>query len=349
MTQPAADELVREHLEHIRAAGRSPSAVSYAQQALAYFRRFLAARGPGDPADAWLGVTVDDLAAFSVFLTEPRRATGRPLAESTQEGYFRRVRDFYRRLARTGRILADPTAALGPRRRVDGLPRAVPTQEEMRRILGAPDVRTPHGLRDRAILELFYSTGLRRSELMRLSIHDVDLARGVIRVRRGKGKKDRVVPLGKVAARWIAEYARRIRPAFVQDGAEVHLFLSQRGRGLSFVTLGKLVDRYVRKAELARRVTCHSLRHAFATHLHQEGAGIRPIQAMLGHESLDSTQIYTRLVPDEVAKAIERFHPLERAAAMGEVLGELPPTEATPESGPSTSPEGRRRRRGRRR
>jgi len=216
----------------------------------------------------------------------------------------------------------------------------------MRRLLEIPDAKSPLGLRDRAILELFYSTGLRRSELATLSVYDVDLNAGVVRVRSGKGKKDRVVPLGKVAARWVSEYVRRIRPAFAREASDTHLFLTAAGRGISDALLAALANRCARRAEIEKKVSCHSLRHAFATHLHQEGAGIRAIQAMLGHESLESTQIYTRLVPQDLARGIERFHPLERVKSLSAAVDPAGEAGLGPASASLGPP--RRRRRARR-
>ncbi|MEK7863341.1 MAG: tyrosine-type recombinase/integrase, partial [Chloroflexota bacterium] len=329
MSETPIVDPVEAYYAHLRARG-SASATKQVKYALRHLAGFVGAEAAAALPATLIAFTSEKLARFRVYLAELRLPKGAPLAEWTQEGYFAALRGLFRWRARSGRMLVDIAAALPRRRAAQRLPRAVPTQADVRALLDRPNAKETHkGLRDRAMLELLYSTGLRRAEVARLALYDVDLVAGVVRVRQGKNRKDRLVPLGRVAARWVAVYVERARPELVRDGNEAALFIGGRGRALSPAALSTLVWRYVRGARLGKRVSCHLLRHAFATHLLQEGASIRPIQAMLGHATLTSTQIYTRLVPQDLARAIARYHPLERLASLGAATAPAPPP-ATP-------------------
>ena len=321
------------YLEHVRSRNASSGHLKAIDYALAQLRRFLGHPQEEEFERMLRAVTGEQLVRFAADLAETPCRRGRPRSPSTRAQIVQNCAQFYRFLARTGRMLVDITSALVRARRPRRLPRPIPTQAEMCAILETPDVKSPMGLRDRAILELFYSTGLRRGELTRLQVDDVELVSRVVRVRQGKGHKDRLVPVGQVAARWVGEYVRRIRPAFVRDGREPALFLNQYGEGLGYGSFADVVKRYTRRALIEKNVSCHSLRHAFATHLLQEGAGVRPIQAMLGHASLESTQIYTHLVPQDVARAIERFHPLETGGPPAS-RSASPKEDSAPRAGP---------------
>jgi integrase/recombinase XerD len=180
---------------------------------------------------------------------------------------------------------------------------------EVDALLAAPDVGTPRGIRDRAMIELLYATGLRVSELVALRPADVDLEEGVLRTV-GKGRKERLVPVGDEAAAWVSRYVRDARPALVGGRRSPHLFVNARGgRGLTRVGFWKLLRGYATTLGLARRLSPHVLRHSFATHLLEHGADLRAIQVMLGHADLSTTQIYTHVLDARLRTLYDRFHP----------------------------------------
>ena len=178
------------------------------------------------------------------------------------------------------------------------------------RLITTPDLSTPVGVRDRAILELLYSSGLRRRELVNLNLSDLDLISGSVCVNQGKGRKDRVVPVGKTACQVMALYLKHVRHWFLRDPREEALFIdSIKGRRMAVGTINYLVKKTLKKSGLTKKVSPHTLRHSMATHLLQNQADIRYIQAMLGHASINSTQVYTRLDLHDLKAVHRRAHP----------------------------------------
>jgi site-specific recombinase XerD len=176
-----------------------------------------------------------------------------------------------------------------------------------------PSPFTLRGKRNRAILELLYGTGIRVSECERLDVRDLDLAQGVLFIRNGKGKKDRVVPVVGRAADALDRYLREARPELLRDPREPALFLTRRGTRVTVKNIQYLVRMNARSADIPVPVTPHGLRHGCATHLLQRGADVRHVQKLLGHASLDTTAIYTHVAPQDLAQAIEKAHPREKA------------------------------------
>jgi integrase/recombinase XerD len=222
------------------------------------------------------------------------------------------VRSFHRFLVREGVTDRDPAAAVAQPRLPRSLPRPIPV-EEVERLLDAPDPSTPAGLRDKAILELLYGSGLRISELTGSDVDDLELEDGSVRVL-GKGGKEREVPLGSFAREAIEAYLTRGRPALASGATRGALFLNARGGRLSRQSCARLLGRYVRLAGIERRVTLHSLRHSFATHLLEGGADVRVVQELLGHASVGTTQIYTLVTTQHLREVYERSHPRARRA-----------------------------------
>jgi integrase/recombinase XerD len=215
------------------------------------------------------------------------------------------LRQFYRRVVRDGLARADPTLLLDPPRLPRSLPKAL-SEHEVEALLHAPPP-TPRGLRDRAMLELMYATGLRVSELVGITAHEVNLRQGVLRVT-GKGGKERLVPLGEEAAHWLERYVAEARGVLLRGGTCAALFVTARRSGLTRQMAWVLVRKYALVAGIApRRLSPHVLRHSFATHLLNHGADLRALQLMLGHSSLSTTQIYT-LVAREGLKRLHRTH-----------------------------------------
>jgi integrase/recombinase XerD len=220
------------------------------------------------------------------------------------------VRSFHRFLVREGVTDRDPAARVAPPRLPRSLPRPLPV-DDVRRLLEAPDEGTAAGLRDRAILELLYGSGLRISELTGMDVDDLDLEEGSLRVL-GKGGKERDVPLGSFGRDAVGAYLTRGRPALASAATRGALFLNARGGRLSRQSCARLLGRYVRLAGIDRRVTLHTLRHSFATHLLEGGADVRVVQELLGHASVATTQIYTLVTARHLREVYDESHPRAR-------------------------------------
>jgi integrase/recombinase XerD len=214
------------------------------------------------------------------------------------------ARGLFQFLMLDGHIKRHPTEDLDTPQMLAHLPRFL-TEEEMERLLNAPDTSTEEGLRDRAMLELMYATGMRISEVISLRLSDMDLDGGLMTCH-GKGSKERRVPLGKSAMRWLQDYSRaRVRTG---KSGKPHLFLNKRGLPLTRQFAWTIVKRYAADAGL-RDISPHTLRHSFATHLIQHGADSRSVQALLGHSDISTTQIYTHITDRHLRAAYDRFHP----------------------------------------
>ncbi len=218
------------------------------------------------------------------------------------------IRGLYRFAIREGRLEVDPMENLRAPRAFTALPRFL-SLEQVDRLLSAPDRATPLGVRDRAILEVLYATGLRVSELIGLRPRDVDLEVGILTAF-GKGRKERLVPLGRVAADWLRRYQKDVRPGLVRGGGEgAPLFVNNRGGRLSRMGLWGIVRRHAVTAGVQQVLTPHVLRHSFATHLLERGADLRALQAMLGHADISTTQIYTHVTRERLRRVYDRYHP----------------------------------------
>jgi integrase/recombinase XerD len=220
------------------------------------------------------------------------------------------LRSFYRHLRRDGLLDTDPTATLSAPRRSRKLPQVL-TRGEIEKLLSQPRGTEPAALRDRALLEVMYACGLRASEAIGLELMDVDVEEGVLRAR-GKGSKERIVPIGQAALRALRIYLERGRPVLVKGSIEPHLFVNFRGGGLTRQGLYKIVRRHALTAGLAARMSPHTLRHTFATHLLAGGCDLRSVQEMLGHADVSTTQLYTHLSSERLKDVYFRAHPRAR-------------------------------------
>lgn len=242
---------------------------------------------------------------------------GQPLSFQTQAKRLVSVRVFFQWLARSHHLLYNPASELELPRPEKRLPRHILTIAEVEQIMNATDTEEPTGLglRDRAMLETLYSTGMRRSELVNLRTDDVDIERGMLLIRQGKGAKDRRVPIGERACRWIEKYLYTVRPRYIDDIDSALLFLAKHGEGMQGKQLSVIVKKAIEAAVLPRfadthpNAACHLFRHACATHMLENGADIRYIQALLGHEDLSTTQIYTQVSILQLKAVHERTHP----------------------------------------
>ncbi len=233
------------------------------------------------------------------------RALGRASATSARR--LVALRTFYRFLLMERLCEVDPTENVDPPRTLRRLPDYL-NEQEVERLLAAPDPATPRGLRDRAIFELLYATGIRVSELTSLTLERLNLKAGFVLVM-GKGSKERVVPLGEVAGDWMERYCAEARPGLLGARESRALFVTSRGAGLSRKTVWCLVERYARAAGIAKHLSPHTLRHSFATHLLEHGADLRSVQLMLGHADISTTQIYTHVEQERLKRIYQQYHP----------------------------------------
>lgn len=219
------------------------------------------------------------------------------------------LRCFFRWLVREGKILEDPTALIESPKTGRALPYSL-TEQEVEGLLAAPDTDNARGLRDRAMLELAYASGLRVSELVALRLEQLDLNRGLIRIM-GKGSKERLVPMGDEAGHWLRLYLSESRPALLKGHAESPpaLFVSRRGKGLTRQMCWHFIKRYALTAGINKPISPHTLRHAFATHLLNNGADLRAVQLLLGHSDLSTTQIYTHIAQARLQAFHAEHHP----------------------------------------
>ena len=250
-------------------------------------------------------------ADVSDFLTGLAAGNGRPAATSaTIQRKTASLRSFYRHLRREGVRDSDPTAKLSAPRRSRKLPRVLGLAE-VQRLLEQPKGTDPIALRDRALLELMYACGLRASETIDLDVAHVDLVDCVVRAR-GKGSKERIVPVGRTAARAVADYLRRGRPQLIGSRTQSRLFVNFRGGQLTRQGLYKVIGRHAESAGLADKMSPHTLRHTFATHLLAGGCDLRSVQEMLGHADVSTTQLYTHLSNQHIKDAYFKAHPRAR-------------------------------------
>ena len=306
-TPCARGELLDAFRGHLKLLKRSPATVAGYADGVKRFFAFMDRRGIGDVR----AVRRADVQAYQATLVESGR-----YALNSIHVFMRSVRRFYDYLDRSGKILINPALEFTFPTLEDRLPRNILTIAEMRRLLNAPDTSSLAGIRDKAILEVFYSTAIRLAELCALSIHDVDLNGGFLRVNSGKGAKDRIVPLGHKALQYVKEYLRHVRGQFTKNRRDERaLFVGKQwGTPISKPIVQRLVRDYAKRAGLKKRVTPHVFRHTCATHLLADGADVVHVQRLLGHVSINTTQIYTRVVQRDVKQAHANTHPRERDA-----------------------------------
>ncbi len=229
------------------------------------------------------------------------------LASRSIARHLTTLRNFYQFLVREGRCELDPTALVALPRQGRSLPRFL-NQDEVERLLAAPDQGAPVGARDRAMLELLYATGLRVSELCRLQLGDLNLEVGVL-LAHGKGNRQRMVPVGKTALASVGAYLEGARGRLLRGRHSRYLFVTARGGPLTRQAFWKLTSRYGLKAGIERRPTPHGIRHSFATHLLEGGADLRSVQTMLGHADIATTQIYTHVLRSRLRQTVDEHHP----------------------------------------
>jgi integrase/recombinase XerD len=284
--------LCRAYLEWLRVKNYSGVTVDRRLDLLNCFLRWADDRGLTKPSE----VTKPILERYQRWLYAYRKPNGDPLSFATQINYLAPLRCWFKWLARQNHIAFNPASEIDLPKRPQTLPRNVLSAEEAEIVLAQPDLNDPLGLRDRAVMETLYSTGMRRAEAANLILTDLDRSRGVVLIRAGKGQKDRVVPVGDRAVSWIDRYTAEVRPRLLIGGKAGHtLFLTNLGEAFTLDRLSDMVAAYVTAADLGKKGSCHLFRHTAATLMLEGGADIRHIQVMLGHANLATTQIYTQV------------------------------------------------------
>jgi integrase/recombinase XerD len=304
----------RAFLEWALAAGYAAHTGTTRDRAIGRFIAWCDERGLTQPQE----ITRTLLERYQRHLWLYRKTDEQPLSLTTQETLLNPLRAFCKWLAREHHILYNPASELVLPRSPRQLPKTLLSVADVEHVLNQPDVTELTGLRDRTMLETLYSTGMRRLELAHLSMVDVDLARDSVMIRQGKGRKDRLIPIGDRACAWLRRYLDEVRPQLLARSDERALFVTDYGEPFERNRLSDLVKKYMRHAGIAHG-SCHALRHACATHMLENGADIRFIQALLGHAELSTTQIYTQVAIGKLKEIHAATHParLERPGAAG--------------------------------
>jgi len=289
------NEFISTYVDFLKIEKRqSPNTIASYQYDINYFASYLLDIKLND-------VCTSDVRSFLIFLRE------KGLASSTVARFLSSIKSFYRYLVIEKLILDNPIEIIDSPRPWRKLPNVLST-EEIDALIAAPDIKTSGGLRDLAMLELLYATGLRVTELISLKLSAVDLSVGYLRTL-GKGSKERVVPFGDAAKIAIEDYILRVRPSLSKNTQSTDLFLTRRGTAMTRQGFWKILKKYITKAKISGNVSPHTLRHAFATHLLERGADLRSVQQMLGHSDISSTQIYTHILKERMREVHDRFHP----------------------------------------
>jgi integrase/recombinase XerD len=307
--------LLEKHLEDLSVRNYSEYTVKNRRVHIGFFLDWCTERGITEPVE----VTRTVLEAYQRHVFHYRKKNGEPLSFTGQHDRLVPLRVWFKWMARQHHILHNPASELELPRLGMRLPKAVLTAAEADRVIEQTDIHDPLGLRDRAILETLYSTGMRRLELVNLKLWDLDLERATVTIRQGKGKKDRIIPLGDRAAAWVRKYLDDSRPQLIAEPDDHTVFLSNAGEPFSLDYLTEVARGYVEAAGIGKHGACHLFRHTMATLMLEGGADIRFIQAMLGHADLKTTQIYTHVAIRQLQEIHRATHPAKLANGRQEI------------------------------
>ena len=292
------------HFEWMLVGGYSEDTVRARRIALKRFIRWCSDRGLNAPTE----ITKPIIERYQRHLFYYRKADGAPLTLGSQFGALAPLKTFFKWLARENHILYNPASELQLPKQPKHLPRTILSVPEVEAILNQAEPNNAQGLRDRAMLETLYSTGMRRMELPGLALYDVDLTRRLVFVREGKGRKDRVIPIGERACAWVEKYVTEARPQLIVANTQA-LFVSDYGEAITPEFVAAKVKRYMQFAGIDKPGATHLFRHACATHMLENGADTRFIQALLGHSNLATTQIYTHVSIEKLKEIHAATHP----------------------------------------
>jgi integrase/recombinase XerD len=302
--------MLEKFLEWLQVRNYSKNTVATRRKTLGYFIQWCDQRGLTKPSE----ITKPILERYQRWLYLYRQQNGKPLTFRSQFNRLLPIRSWFKWLAKNNHVLYNPASELELPKLEQRLPKFVLTVAEVEVVLALPTITTPIGLRDRAILETLYATGIRRMEVIGLRVYDIDAERGTLVVRQGKGKKDRVVPISRRALQWIDKYLQEVRPSLLVGGvSDDILFLDEQGQPLEAEKLSYRVGRYVEAANLGKTGSCHLFRHTLATLMLEAGADIRFIQAMLGHAKLETTAMYTNVAIRQLKAVYDATHPGQQA------------------------------------
>jgi integrase/recombinase XerD len=308
--QTPLQALMRDHLQALEVQNYSEFTVRGREGHIGFFLAWLEERGITEPME----VTRPILERYQRHLFHYRKTNGDPLSFRSQHARLVPLRMWFRWMTRQNHILHNPASELELPRLGRSLPKNIFSAVEVERILTLCEIEEPIGLRDRALLEVLYSTGIRRLETIQLKLYDLSLDRGLILVH-GKGKKDRYVPIGERAIAWLQKYVREARQQLAVEPDDMTVFLTAQGEPFSRDHLTYTVKGRVDAAQLGKTGSCHLFRHTMATLMHENGADIRHIQAMLGHEDIKTTQIYTQVAIRALQQIHAATHPAQLNAA----------------------------------
>ena len=318
---------IGQYIEWIETHHFSIDTVATRRVYLGYFHAWCRERGLESPTE----ITRPILERYQRWLYHYRKSNGQPLGVRTQHTRLQGLKSFFQWLARQNYLLHNPASEIVLPRMGQRLPKYVLNAEEAERVMQQPDIATPEGLRDRAILETFYSTGMRRMELANLKVYDLDNDRGTVTIRQGKGRKDRVIPIGERALAWTAKYLREARAGMLTGGDDGTVFLNYLGEPYLRTQLTALVRGYLIDSKVGKMGGCHLFRHTVATLMLENGADVRVIQEMLGHAKLTTTELYTRVSINLLKQVYAATHPAaklngpdgQRTARDAEAVAEL--------------------------
>ena len=292
--------MMNRYLEHLKVKGQTEQTLWNVERYVREFIGWCDTRALARPQE----ITRPILETYQRYLFYYRKRNGQPLSFTSQRCKLSPLKGWFKWLTKNNYLLSNPASEIELPRRIKRLPKHVLTSEEVERVMAQVNITDLLGVRDRAVLETLYSTGLRRMELVHLEVTDIDRERGTLLIRQGKGRKDRLLPIGARALYWIDRYLDQVRLHLVIDHHDQTLFLTRTGERFNECWLSNTVARYVEQANLGKRGSCHLFRHTMATLMLENGCDIRFIQAMLGHAELSTTQIYTQVA----IKVLKQMH-----------------------------------------
>ncbi|EKO26102.1 putative site-specific tyrosine recombinase XerC [Leptospira interrogans serovar Grippotyphosa str. 2006006986] len=300
------EKRILEYLQSQERMGRSVKTLKYKRIALKVYNNWSEERGLTNPEE----ITEKEIEGYQRYLSKYKnQVTKERICVKTMNSWLCILREFYLYLEKKERIRKNPCLDMRLPKEGRRLPRNVLGVEEVERILSVPDLGTPLGIRNRAILELFYSTGMRSGELSRLKVSEVDFSAGTIQILESKGRTDRLIPVSERALLWMSKYLEEVRLVYERDREIENVFLSSRGKQIPPNNLGRMVTQTREEAGVEKKGSTHMFRHTTATLMLEHGADIRHVQEMLGHKNLGTTQIYTHVAIQKLQEVYERTHP----------------------------------------